>query len=143
MTPEEYIKAGFDLAQKEKMHTLLIQPDGDVLFANCVICNVLKLVSEIERLRGYNAQCDLIAVENARLWKEKIDSLFNWAALWKRKAKELYRVIDALDEEHTNIVTSNMRLARENAIMRDALRHYAGTAGAHARRALSKLERGE
>jgi len=102
-----------------------------------------RLMKENESLRGYNAQCDLIAVENARLWKEKTDSLLDWAALWKRKAKELYRVMSAFDEEHASIVASNMKLANENAVMRDALRHYAGTAGAHARRVLSKLERGE
>ena len=87
-----------------------------------------RLMKENESLRGYNAQCDLIAVENARLSKEKIDSLLDWAALWKSKAKKLYRVMGAFDEEHASIVTSNMRLANENGIMREALAEMANHA---------------
>lgn len=63
---------------------------------------------------------DTMQAEVERLRKEN-ETMRCCASLWKRKAKELYRVVSAFDEEHASIVTSNMRLARENGIMRDAL----------------------
>ena len=115
MTPEEL---------QAKINIIAHSRDGRD-YALEIAYEAERLMKENESLRGYNAQCDLIAVENARLWKEKTDSLLDWAALWKRKAKELYRVVGAFDEEHASVVTSNMRLANENGIMREALENLA------------------